>query len=578
MKPVVCQRKVPGMPLEGIPDLLKRIYLARGITSTRQLELRLDQLLPFDALLNIEQAAERLFQAISNQQSVLIIGDYDADGATSCAVAIRGLRALGLQSVDYLVPSRFKYGYGLSAEIVEIARQYHPHLIVTVDNGITSIAGVKAARTAGIDVLVTDHHLPGEQLPEANIIVNPNQPGDTFQSKMLAGVGVMFYVLLALRALMRNNHWFEQHGQPEPNLANLLDLVALGTVADVVPLDQNNRILVEQGLRRIRAGHTHAGIRAIIQTAGRSLHQLKSADLGFAIAPRLNAAGRLEDMSLGIECLLTDDDAEAIKLARELDAINMERRAISQEMQDEAESMLRDLHISDEYDTGLPVAYCLYQPHWHQGVNGILAGRIKDKTNRPTIVFARGENGELKGSARSIAGFHIRDALEAIDAMAPGLIARFGGHAMAAGLTIAEDQFDRFASQFEAYVSSALDEDTLMHRIHTDGPMVAGDMTMQTAQALEQAGPWGQGFPEPLFEGEFSVIDQRRIGADQRHIKLKLGYKDNELDAIAFNQADGIRLSTNEQVYLTYRMDINRFRGMETLQLVVQDIIETRAS
>ena len=569
----IVQRDVLEISLEGVPGLLQRIYSARGITSSDQLELGLDQLLPYGSLSGIHEAAERLFLAIREQQRVLIVGDYDADGATSCAVAMRGLRSLGLESVNYLVPSRFKYGYGLSAEIVEIAAQQNPDLIVTVDNGIASIAGVNAARSEGIDVLITDHHLPGEKLPAADIIVNPNQPGDTFPSKMLAGVGVMFYVLMALRALMREQQWFTEHQQTEPNLAELLDLVALGTVADVVPLDHNNRILVEQGLRRIRAGKAHVGINAIAEIARKDLARLKSTDLGFALAPRLNAAGRLEDMSLGIECLLADDRDTAMSLARQLDAINLERRAISQDMQDEAERMLKQLDITDTDEAVRRVAYCLYQPHWHQGVNGILAGRIKDQTNRPTIIFASGDNAELKGSARSIQGFHIRDALEAIDANAPGLIKRFGGHAMAAGLTIDEQKFDDFAHAFEAFARAHLDEDALAHRVHTDGMIALSDMNMDTAQLIEQAGPWGQGFPEPLFEGEFDVIQQFRIGADQRHLKLKLDYAGTQLEAVAFNQDEDIQSAHKQKVLMTYRIAVNRFRGMETLQLIIQNVL-----
>jgi single-stranded-DNA-specific exonuclease len=530
-------------------------------------------LLPCDSLLNVNAAAERLFDAIREQHRVLIVGDYDADGATSCAVAIRGLRSLGLRSVDYLVPSRFKYGYGLSAAIVEIAVQYDPDLIVTVDNGIASIAGVKAARSAGIDVLVTDHHLAGEVLPDANIIVNPNQPGDPFPSKALAGVGVMFYVLMALRSLMRDAQWFVQHEQAEPNLAELLDLVALGTIADVVVLDHNNRILVEQGLRRMRAGKAHAGIQALAQVARRDLSLVKSSDLGFALAPRLNAAGRLEDMSLGIECLLADDIDKAMNLAMELDAINHERRVISQDMQEEAETMLKQLGISDGDDQDRRVAYCLYQPHWHQGVNGILAGRIKDQTNRPTIIFARGDNGELKGSARSINGFHIRDALEAVDVSIPGLIKKFGGHAMAAGLSIDEQDFDDFAHAFESFARSSLDEDALAHQVHTDGTIESEAMNMGTARLLEHAGPWGQGFPEPLFEGKFGIIEQRRIGSDQRHLKLRLDYAGMAVDAVAFNQDEDIQQPHHHEVLMTYRMSVNRFRGMETLQLIIQDIL-----
>ena len=569
----VKQRNIPDVSLDGVTPVLQRIFASRGIVSLQQIQHGLDQLLPYDGLLNIHAAARRLFDAIRQQQRVLILGDYDADGATSCAVAIRALRLLGLEQVDYLVPSRFKYGYGLSVEIVEVARQYEPELIITVDNGIASIAGVKAARDAGIDVVITDHHLQGQQLPEANVIVNPNQQGDSFSSKALAGVGVVFYLMLALRALMRQENWFEQRQQTMPNLAELLDIVALGTVADVVPLDHNNRILVEQGLRRIRAGKAHAGIRALAGIARRECRFIRATDLAFAIAPRLNAAGRLEDMSLGIECLLTDDEDSATMLAAELDNINQERRAISRDMEDEAEAMLQQLHLA-EGDEALPVCYCLYQPHWHQGVSGILAGRVKDKMHRPAIVFARGEADELKGSARSIPGFHIRDALEAVSAMNPGLIAKFGGHAMAAGLTIAADDFETFTQCFNTYASNIMDADTLMQCIHTDGQLAAGELSMQTAQAIEQAAPWGQEFPEPLFEGEFAILEKRRIGADQRHLKLRLGYDNVDVDAVAFNQPEDSPLEANDRVSITYRIAVNRYRGFENLQIVVQDLLE----
>ena len=575
MQRQVKQRSIPEVSLDGVSPVLQRIFAARGISSSQQLQHGLDQLLPYNSMLNIEAAAQRLFMAIRNQQRVLILGDYDADGATSCAVAIRALRMLGLEQVDYLVPSRFKFGYGLSAEIVAVAREFKPDLIVTVDNGIASVAGVKAAREAGIDVVITDHHLPGKELPEANVIVNPNQTGDVFASKALAGVGVVFYLMLALRACMREANWFAQHQQSMPNLAELLDIVALGTVADVVPLDHNNRILIEQGLRRIRAGKAHAGIVALIQIARRDYRYISATDLAFAIAPRLNAAGRLEDMSLGIECLLTDDQDSAVTLATELDNINHERRAISRDMEDEAETMLQQLHLSEASDA-LPVCYCLYQPHWHQGVSGILAGRIKDRTHRPSIVFAKGEQGELKGSARSIPGFHIRDAMEAVAAGNPGLIAKFGGHAMAAGLTIAEADFELFAQCFNEYAENVMDEDVLMQCIHTDGQLTQGELSMLTAQQIEQAGPWGQEFPEPLFEGRFVVLEQRRIGADQRHLKLRLGYDNIEIDAVAFNQPEDSMLEGNDQVSITYRMAVNRYRGFENLQIVVNDVLENQ--
>jgi len=574
MIPVTQQRVVPDVQLEDVPSILQRIYAARGINDTRQVEVGLDQLLPLDGLLNIDLAAQRLFQAVKEQQRVLIVGDYDADGATSCAVAMRALRAFGLQQVDYLVPNRFDYGYGLSPEIVEVAKQSKPDLIITVDNGIASIDGVKVARQADIDVLITDHHLPGNVLPDANVIVNPNQHGDDFASKALAGVGVVFYIMLALRALLRDNGWFEQHSMTEPNLADLLDIVALGTVADVVPLDNNNRILVEQGLRRMRAGRANAGINALIRIANREARYLKSSDLGFALAPRLNAAGRLEDMSIGIECLLTDDAEQAMRLASQLDEMNQQRRAISQDMEDEAAVMLEELHLSDS-DAIRPVIYCMHQAHWHQGVIGILAGRIKEKTHRPAIVFANGDNGELKGSARSIPGFHIRDALDAVASANPGLITKFGGHAMAAGLSLAAQDFETFSRYLQEHAKSVLNEDLLQNTVLTDGELRADEMNMQTAQTIDQAGPWGQEFPEPLFEGQFRVIQRRRIGADQRHLKLRLLAGDIEVEAVAFNKSDEEWPESCDNVSVTYRIEVNRFRGFETLQLMVQDIITT---
>jgi len=577
MIPVTRQRDVPDIQFGDMSPILQRIYAARGITHTRQIEVGLDQLLPLEGLLNIEHAAQRLYQAIKEQQQVLIVGDYDADGATSCVVAIRALKAFGLQRVDYLVPNRFEYGYGLSPEIVEVAKQSQPDLIITVDNGIASVEGVKAARQAGIDVLITDHHLPGDELPDANIIVNPNQRGDRFDSKALAGVGVVFFIMLALRALLREEGWFEQRAIAEPNLAELLDIVALGTVADVVPLDSNNRILVEQGLRRMRAGRAQAGINALIRVAKREVPYLKSTDLGFALAPRLNAAGRLEDMSIGIECLLTDDIEHAMLLATQLDEINQQRRAISQDMEDEAAEMLDALHLSDS-DNNRPVIYCMHQPHWHQGVIGILAGRIKEKTHRPAIVFANADNGELKGSARSIPGFHIRDALDAVASANPGLITKFGGHAMAAGLSLAEKDFESFSEHLQDFAMSVLHEDLLQNIVLTDGQLQPDDLNMQTAQLIEQSGPWGQEFPEPVFEGNFKVIQRRRIGIDQRHLKLRLQSSEVEVEAVAFNKSDDEWPENCDNVSVTYQIQVNRFNGYETLQLMILDVLDAGSS
>lgn len=570
--PELVRRQVEVVQLGEVSPLLQRIYASRGIHSPDQLEYRLDRLLPYTELLNIDHAAQRLFDAIKQQQRVLIIGDYDADGATSCAVGMRALSALGLHNVDYLVPSRFAFGYGLTAGIVEVAARSKPDLIITVDNGIASIDGVNVAKSLGIEVMITDHHLAGSELPDADVIVNPNQPGDVFPSKCIAGVGVVFYIMLALRALMRDAGWFEQQAIAEPNLAELLDIVALGTVADVVRLDENNRILVEQGIRRMRAGKACSGISALAKVSGRDIRFLKSSDLGFSLAPRLNAAGRLEDMSLGIECLITDDPERAALIAEQLNEINLERRAISQEMQQEAEDMLDSLSI----DMSDHKALSLYQPHWHQGVIGILAGRIKDRFYRPTIVFAPGDNGELKGSARSIPGFHIRDALEAVDSQHRDLIVKFGGHAMAAGLTIMESNFQQFADSFNVYADSVLNEQDLTNVVYTDGALQEQELTMNTALSLDNGGPWGQGFPEPLFEGNFMVLEQRRIGADRNHVKLLLGLDGSEVDAIAFNQEDSFQPVTGDPLEITYRLSINRYRGFENLQLIVQDVLTAK--
>ncbi|TNG01611.1 MAG: single-stranded-DNA-specific exonuclease RecJ [Gammaproteobacteria bacterium] len=567
----LIQRELPDANLpEDLHPVLRRLYASRGVRSENDLNLQVDQLLPYDQLKNIDQAAGLLAEALQKKQRILIVGDYDADGATSCAVAIRLLRQMGAEDVDYLVPNRFEYGYGLSPEIVEVARSSSPDLIITVDNGIASISGVDSARAAGIDVLITDHHLPGETLPDANVIVNPNQPGDEFPSKSLAGVGVIFYTMLALRARLREQNWFQSQAIAEPNLADVLDIVALGTVADVVPLDRNNRILVQQGLRRIHAGRCCEGIRALIRVSGRDMSNLRSTDLGFAIAPRLNAAGRLQDMSVGIECLLADDSNKAISLAEELDDMNRERRAIGEEMQDEAKQMLVELHLdSDE----LPVAYCLYQAHWHQGIVGILAGRIKDQTHRPTIVFAQGEDGDLKGSARSIPGFHIRDALDAIASANPGLINRFGGHAMAAGLGLASDKLEAFSLAFTQYAAQVLSDEQLQGSILTDGELDANEMNLETGRLLEQAGPWGQGFPEPVFEGMFRVRERRRIGADQKHLKLTLEQNNNTYEAIAFACSEDDWPSSANEVKVAYRLAVNRYRGFENTQLMIEHVL-----
>ncbi|NLY13051.1 MAG: single-stranded-DNA-specific exonuclease RecJ [Gammaproteobacteria bacterium] len=564
------QRPLPDVlpNLGDIPPLLTRIYAARGVQSAIELEKGLARLLPTHLLKGMEDAVHLLAQALELRQRILIVGDFDADGATASCVAVLGLRMLGAAHVDYLVPNRFDYGYGLTPEIVEVALQRQPDVLVTVDNGISSLEGVAAAQAAGLKVLVTDHHLPGAELPTADAIVNPNQPGCEFPSKALAGVGVMFYVLLGLRAHLRHLGWFTQQGIPEPNLAELLDLVALGSVADVVPLDANNRILVHQGLARIRAGRARPGLRAILEVARRDYRRLVSTDLGFIVGPRLNAAGRLDDISLGIECLLCEDADEAMQRAQQLDQLNQDRKLIEHSMQREALVQLKDLPLDN-----LPFGLCLFEPEWHQGVIGILASRMKERYHRPVIAFADAGDGQLKGSARSIPGLHIRDALDAVAARTPNLISKFGGHAMAAGLTLPQEHYDAFAKAFDAQVRSLLTEDDLTGRIYSDGSLAAHEFDMQLAQQLRHAGPWGQRFPEPLFHGDFRILSQRLVG--EKHLKLVLQSAENAppVDAIAFNiDLDIWPNPTIQEAQVAYTLDVNEFRGNESLQLVVSSL------
>ena len=542
----------------------------RDVSAGRELEYSLRHLAPVQALKGIDQAVAVLQGALENRVSILVIGDFDVDGATSTALAVRALRLMGAVEVDYLVPNRFTCGYGLTPEIVKIAAERKPGLIITVDNGISSVAGVDAANARGIPVLITDHHLPGEQLPAAAAIVNPNQPGDSFPSKNLAGVGVIFYLMLALRARLRETGWFASQGLDEPNLAELLDLVALGTVADVVPLDYNNRILVAQGLARIRSGRCCAGIQAIIEVAGRQQSGLVAADLGFAVGPRLNAAGRLDDMSLGIECLLADSLAESRGLAGRLDGLNRERRAIENEMKSEALVIVDELHMDESAD--LPVGLCLFSENWHQGVIGILASRIKERLHRPVIAFAPGEGDELKGSARSVPGLHIRDALDAVAARHPDLLRKFGGHAMAAGLTLHREHLEPFRHAFDEEVCRHLAVEDLYGRIYSDGELQPGQMNMELAELIRSSGPWGQGFPEPVFDGVFDVVQRRIVG--ERHLKLvlKLPQGEDEFDAIAFNTVDSDWPEGVNRVQVAYRLDVNEFRNRRTLQLMLEHI------
>ena len=557
---------------EQLDPLLGRIYQGRGVTKFDHLNRHLSCLPKPSAMQGMGAAVDRLIVALKKKQALTIIGDFDADGATSSALMVLALTAMGYTNVAFLVPNRFDYGYGLTAEIVDLAAQKTPDLIITVDNGISSVEGVAHANSLEIDVIVTDHHLPGAVLPAAAAIVNPNQPGCEFPSKNLAGVGVAFYLLSALRAELRLQNWFTDQKRVEPNMASWLDLVALGTVADVVPLDQINRALVYQGLLRIRSGRCRPGIQALLRIAGKNPARLVATDLGFALGPRLNAAGRLDDISLGIQCLLTDDPEEAMTTARALDELNQDRKSIEQDMQREALTIVEKLVFGT--DTELPSALCLFQPDWHQGVVGLLASRIKEKYHRPVVAFARGDSGELKGSSRSIPGLHIRDALDAVATQNPGLITKFGGHAMAAGLSLDEDNLAAFEQAFQDQVAKSLGDDDLQAKLVTDGSLENHQLNIQTAELLRDAGPWGQLFPEPCFEGEFVIVQQRIVG--EKHLKLVLAPQNQPqlaIDAIWFNidtaawpnQGAGV-------VRCVYRLDINEFRGTESLQLLVQHI------
>lgn len=548
---------------------LVRVFAARNLRQAEELDYGLERLHPPAALSGMADAVQRLVAALEENKRILFVADFDADGATSCALGVRALRLMGAQDVRYVVPNRFEFGYGLTPEIVNVAAQQNPDLLITVDNGISSIEGVARAKQLGIRVLITDHHLPGIALPAADAIVNPNQPGDAFPSKHLAGVGVIFYVMLALRARLRAMGWFINKNIPEPNLAHLLDLVALGTVADVVVLDHNNRILVAQGLARIREGRCQAGIRALIEISGRRQSQLVAGDLAFAVAPRLNAAGRLEDMSLGIECLLSDDLTQALAMAQRLDELNRERRAIESEMQTQALAALGHLRLNE--DSGLPYGLCLFDPDWHQGVIGILAARIKERTHRPVIAFAVANEQEIKGSARSVPGLHIRDALDSVAAQHPGLLTKFGGHAMAAGLTLRRADYDAFSAAFDREVRKHLTEAELQRVLLSDGDVPADELRLELAEALRSAGPWGQGFPEPLFDGLFEVVSQRIVG--DKHLKLVLRYPDDSriFDAIAFNSVYEGSQPLN-RARIAYRLDVNEYRGQRSLQLLIEHL------
>ncbi len=565
-------------PTDHLPDTLhpviRQIYADRGIKSAEQLALQVANMAHVEQLFQIEQAAEIIYQAMCQQQHITIIGDFDADGATSTALMHDGFNQLGYHHHDFLVPNRFKYGYGLTPEIVEVAAQQGTQLIITVDNGISCCAGVARAKALGLTVVVTDHHLPGEQLPAADAIVNPNQPECGFPSKALAGVGVAFYVMLALRKKCREQHWFEQRGLTEPNFANLLDLVAIGTVADVVPLDHNNRIFVDQGIKRIRAGKTRPGVQALIEVSGRKQSQLLASDIGFAIGPRINAAGRLEDMAYGINCLLAPTLDLARAMAVELDQLNKMRRDIELSMQQQAQAIIEQIvkNLNE-----LPNAFTLYQPDWHQGVIGIVAGRIKEKFHRPTIVFAASddENADdvliLKGSARSIEGLHIRDVLAQIDSQYPELIDKFGGHAMAAGLSISYQHYEKFQHIFEKTVTELLSEEALEQQIISDGELTTECLTREFAELLQSSGPYGQRFPEPLFDGYFQLIQQRIVG--ERHLKVVLALGEQLYDGIWFNIDVTQWPNPNVQwVQAAYQLDVNEYMGKRTLQLLIKQL------
>ncbi|EBR8691890.1 single-stranded-DNA-specific exonuclease RecJ [Salmonella enterica subsp. enterica serovar Virchow] len=553
-----------------LPPLLRRLYASRGVRSARELERSVKGMLPWQHLSGIDNAVEILYNAFREGIRIIVVGDFDADGATSTALSVLGMRALGCDNISYLVPNRFEDGYGLSPEVVDQAKARGAQLIVTVDNGISSHAGVAHAKTLGIPVIVTDHHLPGDTLPDAEAIINPNLRDCEFPSKSLAGVGVAFYLMLALRTFLRDKGWFDERNIAPPNLAELLDLVALGTVADVVPLDANNRILTWQGLSRIRAGKCRPGIKALLEISNRDPQQLAASDLGFALGPRLNAAGRLDDMSVGVALLLCDNLGEARVLASELDALNQTRKEIEQGMQAEALILCEKLERSSET---LPGGLAMYHPEWHQGVVGILASRIKERFHRPVIAFAPAGDGTLKGSGRSIQGLHMRDALERLDTLYPDLMIKFGGHAMAAGLSLEEHKFEQFQQRFGELVTEWLDPALLQGEVISDGPLSAAEMSMEVAQLLRDAGPWGQMFPEPLFDGRFRLLQQRLVG--ERHLKVMVEPVGGGplLDGIAFNidttcwPDNGVR-----EVELAYKLDINEFRGNRSLQIIIDDI------
>ncbi len=556
--------RVPALP--GVPNLLRRVYGNRGIETTEQLDRSLGGLANPSGMRDIDKAALRIADAVRERQRILFVGDFDADGATSVALGVSLLRAFGAEQVDFVVPNRFEFGYGLSPGIVRVALAAQPDLLITVDNGVSSVAGVELANANGVDVIVTDHHMPGAVLPPACAIVNPNVPGCGFPSKAIAGVGVIYYVLSRVRRLLRESEWFAERQRPEPVLARWLDLVALGTVADVVPLDRNNRVLVHQGLLRMRKGRCRPGIRALAEIGRRNLGDLRAADLGFVIGPRLNAAGRLDDMTLGIKCLLAESLDEARRHAGALDELNRIRRVLQQAMVTEAELIVLDQqrNVPDRFGV------CVFDPGWHQGIVGILAGRLREHMNRPVVAFAPAGDAEpnaLRGSARSVPELHIRDALDAIANRHPGLLARFGGHAMAAGLTIRRAQYEQFSEAFDHVVRDRLPPAALSAKIETDGELESGEITLENAIQLADGGPWGQAFPEPLFHGEFDIVSQRVVG--QTHLRLVLKSGDRLVDAIAFEQPP---LADAGRLLVAYRLDVNDYGAAPTVQLRLEHL------
>lgn len=567
----IVRREMPTFfpDLEGIHPILQRVYTARNVRAVDDVDRELKGLQPYKGMLNIDKAVQRIAEAIKKDQKIVIVGDFDTDGATSTTLMIRALRSFGAQHIDYLIPNRFDYGYGLTPEIVEVAKTKNPDLIITVDNGIASNDGVDCANEVGIDVVITDHHVAPDVLPKAHAIVNPNQPGDKFESKCLAGVGVAFYVMVALRGDLNNDGWFEQKDIAVPNMAQYLDLVALGTIADVVPLDKNNRILVYNGVRRIQAGQSLPGILALLQIAKRHCANVVASDLGYAIGPRLNAAGRLEDMSLGVECLLSDNYEDALAIATQLEELNFERRALETKMQNEALTIVDKLKLGDQ----MPIGICLYDPSWHQGIVGLIAARMKERTSRPIVAFAKVDEDTLKGSARSVKGLHIRDALDNIATKNPGLISKFGGHAMAAGLSIDINKYEEFSLIFNEEVSDHLCRNDLVGCVESDGPLDPSDFTLDVAEMLREAGPWGQGFQKPLFDGFFTIKEQRLVG--EKHLKLTLQVQGSNqlLNGIAFN-VDLTRWPNErcKRIKAAYHIDVNIYQGRRRLQLIVEEL------